>query len=398
MAQFTKSYVSILGLRIVEKLMGFATLTVLFRYLSVEDVATYNYLLSVVAAMAIFGLPEMNNAISQSVARGCNGIYRPAIRIAALTSCLGTLAALGLAIYYMQTQAATQNALGLAVVAILFPMVSGLAHWRGYLVGKAAFTSFALFEGLTALLRATTLIALVLLGATENVVLLVLVALLFPSVLNVAMTLRYRAQNRNATEVEPGSLRYGLYSSFYAGVAQLAQHIEKLLLFNISPFTMAIFVAGERGAALMQALTQDLAAILAPYFARRKHFDRQLDTMLLWVSVAMGAICLLISGLAFPVLIPWAFGSTYAESVWIAQILTLAAVLIFHASFRFRYVKSKLDLKNYRNVTLIGPALRILVAVPLVYTFGLVGAVISVFIGNLVIVVMTAQAIRDHSK
>ena len=201
-----RSYLAVLTLRVVEKLVAFTSVAVLFRHLTVEDMATYSFILSASGAMAIFALPEMKNAVAQSVARGFDGTYRPAVKMAVVTSFLGTFVASLAALVYFYRQESEQIALALMVVAIFFPMTSGLQHWRGYLQGKAEFTKFAVLEGITSSLRACALVAAVLAGLTESVVSLVIIAYTFPAILNIAMTLRYLTVTLGRSKVEPASL------------------------------------------------------------------------------------------------------------------------------------------------------------------------------------------------
>lgn len=393
-----QSYLAVIVFRFVEKSLIFITTAIMFRHVDVEVLASFHIALSALSAIAVFALPELKNAISQSVARGFLGTYRSSVLRAAWLSVLGTSIPISAMLYFHFAENDNQTAPALAMVAIFFPLLSGLDHWRGYVQGKAQFKQLALIEGVTAFLRACSLIVAVLSGFTSSAALLAFIAFSFPALLNLIMTAKYLTSIPVDSDVEPGSVAYGTKSSLYAGVAQFAQQVEKIILFTLSPHSMMLYVAGERWSALMQGLVQDLAATMAPKFARSTNYTKDLDRRLRYLAIGLGAICLSFSFFALPILIPWAFGQAYADAVWVAQLLSIGAVLSFHSSFRFRYIKSKQDLLNYRRVMLLGPALRVILAVPLVYTFESTGAVISVYVGNFIINRMIYVATLEYTN
>ena len=397
MKSFLRSFSFVFALRFVEKFLGFITSIILFRVLSVEDAATYNFFISIAAAFAVFSLPEMKNASIQSVARGFDGTYRVATTISGAVSLLASLILIGVASYYRYWINDELMATGFLILALFFPASSGLSHWRGYFQGRGNFSKFALVDMGLAVAR-LIMVFLALFTDNYNVLNALIIFFSVPAVVNSILTIFLFSVTLKTSEVEPSSLKYGLHSSFLAGLAQLANQVEKVALFTVSPPAMALFVAGERWASLLQALAQDLAAVMGPHFARRKNFDRELDKKLKFLSWGLGAISLFIAFFTFPLIIPAAFGGKYHESVWVAQLLTIAAALTYHSSFRFRYIKSKIDIRNYRNVTLVGPTFRLVAGIPLVVVWGIWGAVASVFLTNLIINLTVSWSIRSHSN
>lgn len=390
-----RSFSFIIILRFVEKIIGFIIAIIVFRTLSVEDAATYNFFISTAAAIAIFSLPEIQNACTQSVARGFYGTYRVAATITGATSLLGSTGLICVAAYYHYWADDEATATGFLILALFFPASSGLSHWRGYFQGRGYFAKFSMIEmGISA--ARIMLVFISLITHTYTLLSALAIFLVVPAVFNIILTTFLFSKIAKNAKIEPSSLRYGFHASLFAGIAQFANQFEKIILFAVSPTAMALFVAGERWASLLQSLAQDLAAVMAPHFARRKKFDRHIDKKLKLLSWAMGTVSMLIAILVFPLFIPFAFGERYQESVWVAQFLSFAAVITYHSSFRFRYIKSKIDIRNFRNITLLGPIVRIFAAAPLVYFFGTWGAIFSIFLSNLIIILTISRSIRSH--
>lgn len=384
-----------MALRFVEKIIGFIIAVTVFRTLSVEDAATYNFFISTAAAIAIFSLPEMQNACMQSVARGFDGTYRVAATISGATSLLASISLICVAAYYHYRADDEATAAGFLILALLFPASSGLSHWRGYFQGRGYFPKFAMIEMGISVAR-IVIVFISLITNTYNLLSALAIFLAAPAVFNIILTTFLFSKISKKAETEPSTLRYGFHASLFAGIVQFANQFEKMILFLVSPTTMALFVAGERWASLLQSLVQDLAATMAPHFARRKKFDRHLDKKLKYLSWGAGVVSILIAIFVFPFLIPFAFGEAYQESVWVAQFLTFVAVITYHSSFRFRYIKSKIDIRNFRNITLLGPIVRMFAALPLVYFFGIWGAIVSIFLSNLIINLTISWSIRSH--
>jgi O-antigen/teichoic acid export membrane protein len=66
-------------LRMIEKVSGLVLVIFLFRLLDKSQVMEYTYIQTIAAVCAIFSIPELENAVSQSVARGYPGTYRRAV-------------------------------------------------------------------------------------------------------------------------------------------------------------------------------------------------------------------------------------------------------------------------------------------------------------------------------
>lgn len=111
-------------------------------------------------------------------------------------------------------------------------------------------------------------------------------------------------------------------------------------------------------------------------------------------SLVMGVFFILFAIFALPSLVVLFFGQSYRESVVYAQLLVGALAVRNASSLRFRFIRSKLDAYSYRNVLIIGSAVKIVASVTLIHLFGLGGAVASVFIHRLTISAVIGNAIR----
>lgn len=384
---------SILALRVVEKLAGFVVSVFLFRTLEKEQVAEYGYILTAVAICAVFGIQEFQNTISQSVARGHPGTYRTAVPRAFKWSLVGTAILVGLATWYFWF-GRIQLGQGFLIAAALFPTFHALSQWKGVYLGEKDFTRFAMAEASNAILRAMLIVAAIY-AFPGSMLAPLLVFFAVPAAQNIMRTLMCHRRIPEQASVEGGAIAYGLRANRYSAIGAVADQVDRILIFTLlSPPLLAIFMAAEKFAELLQSVVQDLGAVLAPKFSTIERYTRRLDDTLKLVSLAIGLFIILFAIFALPSLVVLVFGPGYLDSVVYAQVLVGAVAVRNIATLRFRFIRSRLDAASYRNVLIIGSVGKIAASATLIPLFGLGGAVASVFFHRLALATVIGHTIR----
>jgi O-antigen/teichoic acid export membrane protein len=392
-SSIARGFSSILALRVVEKLSGFVVTVFLFRMLEKEQVAEYGFIQTVVAICAIFGIQEFQNTISQSVARGFPGTYRCAVPLALRWSLVGAAIVAGFGAWYFWF-GRTSLGQGFLFAAALFPVFHALSQWKGVYLGEKNFTRFTMAEASNAIVKAVLIIA-VLFAFPGSMLAPVLVFFAVPAAQNLRQTLMCHRRIPAHAAVEEGAIAYGLRANRYSAIGIAANNLDRILIFTLlSPPLLAIFMAAEKFAELLQSIVQDLGAVLAPKFSTIERYSRRLDDTLKLVSLAMGIVIILFAIFALPSLIVLVFGPDYRESVLYAQVLVGAVAVRNIATLRFRFIRSKLDATSYRNVLLISSVGRIAASTTLIPLFGLAGAVASVFFHRLALSAVIGHTIR----
>jgi len=273
-----------------------------------------------------------------------------------------------------------------------------LILWRGLKVGEGNFASFTKLETVGMLASQMGIIGICLMNPGDYVYVL-FVFLLFPALFNLGMHLVSAARiNKNhSKQSEDGVVSHGLWSSFYSSSFTLSNYIDKLLIyFFIAPSALALFVAADRVADLLRSAVQDMATVLAPKFAKSTTYSYQMDRVIKLFCVGFAVLLGIFAFTLLPVVITTIYGDGYRDAVPYAQAMIVSIALGNLASIQFRYIRSKLDTRNYRNIIVSTSLARIILSVVLIPLFGVAGAVISAILYRLILSTVTDVTIKKY--
>lgn len=383
----------VFSLRLLQRLLRILALYFVVRALSRDTFGEYQFVLSCLSLSVIFTLPGLNNSVMQSVARGFQGVYRRAVPRALASSLIGSVLLGGLSAYYWSSGRGELGG-GLLLGACLFPLAYGLEQWRSFKSGGEDFAGLFRVEGLAALVLAVLMVSAV--TRMPGRLLVPLVVLLgVQTGLNLLMTAStLRAVPRDAPG-ESGSLAYGTRTTFYSAFNTLANQVDKLLVFYfLSPASLAVFYAAERIPELTKGVVQDVAAVMAPRFAKRARYTLDLDRILRVMGLIAGAVIVAAAFLVLPWVVSALFGDAYDASIPYAKALMCSIAIGNVATLRYRYVASKLDEASSRNVNIGMSLTRVAASLILVPLYGLLGAVISAFVYRIVMTVIVHVVVK----
>jgi O-antigen/teichoic acid export membrane protein len=382
-------------LRLTQLVMGLASTYFLARSMSKDTFGEYNMILNIVGIAGMTALTGLNNSLMQAVARGFIGTYRATVPVAFRSSFLGSLGLLMVSCwYFMDSQ--KQIALGCLVAAVLFPMAYGLTQWKALSLGQERFNELLLHDGGCSVLTYALVIGSTLLWPGDYLYTIV-VMFLVPAVYNLVITiLKYRKIPIDAA-IEQQNVRYGIRTSFYSGLGAIGANLDRVLVFSLmSPSALALFVAAGRIPDLLSSAIQDIAAVLAPRLAKHESYTKRVDNIFMAMSLGYGVIVFAFAFLVIPWIVPTLFGANYSDAVPYAQALTCSVMVGTLSSLRFRFVRSRIDERGYRDVMLISSIVRLGAFVALVPPFGIVGAVGAVFIYRVSLALIVRTVIKRH--
>ena len=379
---------------VLQKLLSIVVTYFLVRVLTENQFAEYTLIISYLSLFAAFSLPEIGNAVMQSTARGAPGLYFKAQRIM-----LGGTVLAGLIIaavawgHKMSGEYGTTLYMGLLCAALLFPFYRGLTIWKNYRSGLNKFKELSILSS-TAHIATNLAILFLLIGYDVSDYLLLIIAyMLIPAGINIAMSLVDFASTQirtDKTEPEDGMIEYGLKTSAYSALHTLAFRLDHFVLFYlISPEALALFAVANRIPEMLREVTQTLAAVLAPRFAKHSFMTREISKAITLYSLAIGSLIILVTFTIYPFFMTCLFGDLYSDSIFYSQIIMCSLVIGNVATLNFRYIRSQKDTRNYRNVILAISAIRILAIVILVPLFDIWGAVASIFVYRVSMTLMT---------
>ena len=382
-------------LRIIQLGAGLAATYFLARSMNRDAFGEYNMVLNAIGVLSVFSLGGLNNSLVQAVARGYVGTYRAIVPIAFGSSFLGSALLVGLSGWY-SWQEQLQLAQGLLISASLFPFAHGLLQWKSLVAGKAKFSRLLFHDGTASVATCALVVGAVVLYPGEYV-LPIIVGLLVPGIYNVALTLVGYGQIAPNAPVERHNIRYGIETTLFSTLGAIGSNLDRLLLFFLlSPAALAVFVAAGRIPEIFSGAIQDISAVLAPRLAMYESYNKRLDRIFAWLSLIYGGAIVLVAFTAMPYLVVFLFGEAYADAIPYAQALTCSAAVGSLASLRFRYIRSRIDARSFRDITVTSSVVRLVAFLILVPPFGLAGAVIGTFIYRFALIGVVHFAIKRH--
>lgn len=386
---------SIFLLRVVQLGMGLASTYFLVRSMSKDAFGEYNMLLNAIGIAGLTALTGLNNSLMQAVARGFMGTYRVVVPVAFGSSFLGSFGLLVMSGWYL-VDAQKQIAFGCLAAAVLFPLAYGLTQWKSVVIGQERFHELLLLDGGSSILTYGSVIASVFLWPGNYVLPLVL-TLLVPAICNLVITASKYRQIPSVAGVEHQNVRYGIRTTFYSGLGAIGSNLDRVLVFSfISPAALALYVAASRIPDLLAGAIQDVSAVIAPRLAKHEKYTKRVDRIFTVISMIYGLIIFALAFLAIPLLVPFLFGENYADAIPYAQALTCSVAIGNQANMRFRFIRSQIDERGFRDITLFSSAVRLVAFVALVPAFGIIGAVVAIFIYRLALVGIVRIVIKRH--
>lgn len=383
----------LLSLRLLRQALAIGVVAVLVRTMPKDAFGDYQLVLTLVGAWAVFNLPGVQRAIVQSVARGYPGTFRAASRLVLWASAVGSILLLALsAWFYWRGKAGV--ALALAAASVLFIPGASLVQWQSLELGRRAFRSVSMKQGLGVIGSNAAIVLVALFGFTAPWQLI----LAGYGVLAVQNLWQSRLADRSLAHdapVEDGSLKYGLDTSMWDGLNLVANYTDRLFLYGfISPVALAAYAVADRIPENLKQNVQNLALALIPKFAKRGAYTREMDRKLNLFGAVTCIGMLLVAFLIIPWLLPLLYTSQYRSSVLYCQLITISVAITCFSIAKNAYIQSQLDAKGFRDIMLWGSLIRIVSSFFLVRAFGPVGAASSAIIYRLANVGLTEWRIH----
>lgn len=183
-------------------------------------------------------------------------------------------------------------------------------------------------------------------------------------------------------------------------VRQLYMQLDTLLLALLSPaVAVGLFSVAARPLQPLRLVPRTIVSVTFPMMSRAAHVDRaQLSrlfaktTNLLWVASL--PICISVTLIAAPLVLRTA-GPGFADAIGPLRFLIWATVLMF-INAQHRFVFTAIDAEQaYWRLTVASLAAKVPLCAGAIYLFGLYGACIGTLIGELLLTLGGAIALRD---
>lgn len=337
-----------------------------------ETYGEYKYIFSIFGLLAITTLIGMGTAVTKSVAQGYDGTTTRALKQKMLWGMFGSVAAAGIALYYfIQGNMGLAGAFGL--ITVFLPFVDTLSLFNTVLTGKRLFRESMFFE-----LTIQFVASAVLIGSMFVTDQLVYILATYFLAYTIARLIAFKIVIRQYTDndnADPSAISYGKKLSSMEILGVVAETVDSILLWQfVGPAPVAIYAFAKGIPTQMSSAMQRLMTLAFPKFAARDFasIKQTLGERMLKLFLIMAAIVT-----AYFFAAPYIFAllfPQYMEAVVYTQIYSLI-LLLFPLKLIGTVFQAHAHTKALFATSTFSPLVRITLAVILIPTFGIPGAI-----------------------
>lgn len=343
--------------------------------LAPEVFGLYKYIISIVSLLTITTLAGMDSAVTQATSRGFEGTLVPATKTKMKWGSLGSLLSLVIAIYYY-INGNTTLAFSFAVVALFMPFTESFDMYNSLLFGKKLFNTQTIYNSIKKIIALVSMILTILITRNIYIILFVYFAsVVLPNLYFFWKTIKTHRQNNN---IDPDAIPYGKRLSAIYIIGLIAVELDKILVFQyVGPIDLAIYSLANAPTDQIRGLLKNVNSLAIPQFSQQT--TEQIKTSI-WRKVKILAIGTVAIVITYIVLSPFFFNllfPKYLSAVPYSQILSISIIPIILAGFLYTALEAQKAQEALYKYNTYSSILSIIVLFPLVYYFGIWGAILS---------------------
>jgi len=337
-----------------------------------SDYGIYRYVLTIATIASITTLTGFGIAIARSV------------KIKIKFGLIGSAALLAIATYYLYKDNTLMATL-MAITSIWIPFFDSLSDYQYVLQGKKHFKLQTIIRVLQRL--TLTILVVITIFLTKNIVAITFVYFA-ATTLSQYIAYRYTQAkyfNSDDTDTPYQSItkyakNVSIQNIFFIG----AGHLDKVLLFKLlGPTQLAVYFFAIAIPNEIQGVLGNINSVAFPKLVNKNTRDFKIALL---KKIGLSTILLLIPTalywLAAPYIFTWLF-PVYLESIFISQ-LFVGTILFIPASLFWHYFYAVENKRALWYGTILGPSTLIIGIIALVPSFGLIGAVMAVYLRSIV--------------
>lgn len=342
--------------------------------LSPEIYGDYKYLLSLMGTLSIFSLTGFSAAIVQATARGMEGSFYSGFKTKLKWGFLGSLAAIGGALYYWFRGNDTLP-IPLLIMAIFLPLWQASGIYGSFLEGKKLFNVQVKYSTINQILSAGAIIAT--LFITKNLLWLVVAYFASHTFLSYFLYLLTKRKFKPNKKEDVQTIPYGMHLSVMGILSQAAAYLDKILIFTfIGPTQLAIYSFATAVPGTIQDIVKSIDILAIPKLSvRSKEEIRQGIMKKVWKLFLLMAITIIFYALAAPYIYK-IFFHQYLSSIHYSQVFMLSFISLpaslLGLAFRAKMMKKELYLLK------ITPFVQVALLAILIPFYGIWGAIIAI--------------------
>lgn len=340
-----------------------------------EVFGLYKYVLSIASLLAITTLVGVDSTITQAVARGYEGTLEKGVKAKMKWGAIGSLISLIIATYYY-TQGDSALSISFGIVAIFTPFSEAFDAYNSFLFGKKLFNTQAIYGSIKKIIVIISIVTILLI--TENVSLIIFVYFLSITIPSLFLFYKTKKKYKANDEIDLEAIPYGKKMSAYYIIPLITAELDKILIFQyVGAIDLAIYALAMAPTDQIKGLLKNINALAMPQFSQKSSAEIK-KTITEKVKILAIGTCILVG--IYILIAPHFFGfffSKYLSSVIYSQILALSLIPVIISGFLYTVLESQRAEKELYQYNTHTNILSIIILLPLVYYFGIWGAVIS---------------------
>lgn len=359
-----------------------------------EIYGNYKFILSLASIIGAFTLTGMGTAITQSVARGFEGVLKTGFRVQLKWSIFMIIASLGGALYYFLGGNNT-IAISLLIVGLFSPLMIASRLYGSFLTGKKDFKTGAFYGIFRNVIPAISLLAT--LAFTYNPIVLVFVYFLSRTATNTFFYLRTLRKYKPAQKIDYLNIVYGKHLSVMNIISTIAAHIDKIFIFHyLGAAQLAIYAFAIMAPRQINGLLKNIAVLALPKFSsqnkdvlKKSLLGKTVKVVI--ISIILASSYVIAAPLLFNILFP-----QYTESIFFSQIFAINIVLTGFMLTISTFIQSHKLIKENYIMSLFQNVFRIILMFFFISSYGILGIILAILLARVATILLGFILIKNN--
>lgn len=360
--------------------------------ISPETFGFYKYVLSIYSLLAISTLSGMDSAVTQAVARGFDGTFIIGVKEKIKWGMIGSFLSIILSTYYFY-QNNTTLGICFLLISLFVPFIESLDMYNSLLWAKKIFSTQSGY-GIV-----KKIISLVLITATVFVTknLYIIISVYFLSILipNYFIYHRVIKNNIENNKTDVDAIGYGKNLSTINVIRLISNELDKILVFHyLGAVNLAVYSLAVAPTDQIKGLLKNINSLAFPQFARRsgeeikKVFNNKIF-ILSSITISIVVVYIAIAPIFYKIFFP-----KYISSIIYSQAISLSLVGGVLISFFYTILESQKAQNELYAYNLSESIFGIIILFPLIYYFGIWGAIYSRILNRLIFTIVGFSLVK----
>jgi len=305
----------------------------------------YQFILGIIATLAITAIPGANPALMQAVSRKLEQTFFPLFKQKNLWSLLGSLGLFVTAGYFGILREDSYLGIAFAITAIFFPFLFWNSYLNSFFLGKADFAranSYVILERVT-----FTALVCAVLFFTSNIAIVILTYCLAIALTAIACFVHFKRTYSLKEGIDKQADRYGKHITVINIIPRALGQVDKLLI----PAFLGIEALAIYSIAITipDAIEGFMSQMHAVSFKKLVSLKRKqiLPKLLRWWVIGFFVLMMAAIILLLPFVINLLYGSDYNSSMRLAQWYALMLPTIFMWKLNNNWLVAHKKTKKY---------------------------------------------------